>query len=144
MRAHRGYVHALTGSGGLPARARPFHATATVEATVRLRILVLTTLIALIAPSTAGAFVSVREAKVLARKYIAGVARKDAHRSGAEIISFDVTSCRRQSKRVVKCRAFTVLSYPTATGRCRFSVTVSDTLSGGVTFYSRQLGCVDE
>jgi hypothetical protein len=126
-------------------RLRPrFGATATVDGTVRLRILVLTTLVALIAPSTAGAFVSVREAKVLARKHIAGVARKDAHRSGAEIISFDVTSCRRQSKRVVKCRAFTVLSYPTATGRCRFSVTVSETLSGGVTLSSRQLGCVDE
>ena len=111
---------------------------------VRLRILVLATLVALIAPSTAVAFVSVREAKVLARKYIAGLARKDAHRSGAEIISFDVTSCHRQTKRVVKCRAFTLLSYPTATGRCRFSVTVSGTRSGGVTFFSKQLGCVDE
>ena len=114
------------------------------RAHVRLRILVLTALVALIAPSTAAAFVSVREAKVLARKHIAGVARKDAHRTGAEIISFDVTSCRRQNKRVVKCRAFTLLSYPTATGRCRFSVTVSETLSGGVTLSSRQLGCVDE
>ena len=104
----------------------------------------LTTLVALIAPSTAAAFLSVREAKVLARKHIAGLARKDAHRSGAKIISFDVTSCRRQNNRVVKCRAFTLLSYPTATGRCRFSVTVSEPLSGGVTFSSRLLGCVDE
>ena len=104
----------------------------------------LATLVALIAPSTAAAFVSVREAKVLARKHIAGLARKDAHRTEAKIISFDVTSCHRQNRRVVKCRAFTVLSYPTATGRCRFSVTVSETPSGGVTFSSRQLGCVDQ
>ena len=104
----------------------------------------LTTLVALIAPSTAAAFISVKEAKVLARKHIAGVARKAAHPSDAEIIAFDVPSCRRQSKRVVKCRAFTVVSYPTATGRCRYSVTVSEILSGGVTFSSRLLGCVDQ
>ena len=101
-------------------------------------------LVGLIAPSTAAAFVSVREAKVLARKHIASHARKDAHRTGAKIISFDVTSCQRQSKRVVKCRAFTVLSYATATGRCRFSVTVSETLSRRVTFDSKLLGCVDQ
>jgi hypothetical protein len=116
---------------------------ATVESTVRLRILVFTMLVALIAPSTAAAFLSVRDAKVLARKHIAGIARNDAHRSGAEILSFDVTSCRRQNNRVVKCRAFTLVSYPTATGRCRFSVTVSEPLPGSVTVSSRQLGCVD-
>jgi hypothetical protein len=109
-------------------------------------LLPVTVLAALIFAAPASARLSMPEAQFWTKHAIGEATRAAAKRTHAEIVGFDVvrSSCARSTSRVVTCRGWSELSYPTGeVGHCRHSVKVSETLSGGLTWYRRLITCYD-